>query len=195
MRRLRLWEAPVRGGFDGVDEIGKFDRVLDEEHRDVVTNQIPVALFGVEFGRKATHVTGQIEGPFVTRHGRETGECRGFLAHTLENVSGREVGDRLGQLEVPMHPVAARVNDTLWNALVIEVEHLFAKDVIFHQDRAARARFERVLIIRDRTALRSRHRLFAVRGLLAGFTAFAKFFICHDLSPQRPRNMVGRICC
>ena len=87
-----------------------------------------------------------------------------------------------------MHPVAAGVNDTLWNALVIKMEYLFAENMVFHQDRAARACFERVLIIRDRTALRSRHRLFAVRGSLAGFTAFAKFFVCHDLSPQRPRK-------
>ena len=69
MRRLRLWEAPVGGGFDGVDEVGEFDRVLDEEHGDVVAHQVPVALFGVELRRKAAHVTGQIERAFVARDG------------------------------------------------------------------------------------------------------------------------------
>ncbi len=60
MRGLRLREAAIGRGLGGVDQVGKFDRVLDEEHRNIVADQIPIALLGVEFGRKAAHVARQI---------------------------------------------------------------------------------------------------------------------------------------
>jgi hypothetical protein len=39
-----------------VDEVGKLHRVLDEEDRDVVADQVPVALVRVELHREAAHV-------------------------------------------------------------------------------------------------------------------------------------------
>jgi hypothetical protein len=41
-RRLRI--AAIGLHLHAVDEVGELDRVLDEEHRDVVADQIPVAL-------------------------------------------------------------------------------------------------------------------------------------------------------
>jgi hypothetical protein len=41
-----LREAAVRLLFDGMDQVGKLDRVLDEEDRDVVADEIPIALLG-----------------------------------------------------------------------------------------------------------------------------------------------------
>ncbi len=40
----------------GVDEVGEFQRVADEEHRGVVADQVPVAFLGVELDREAAHV-------------------------------------------------------------------------------------------------------------------------------------------
>src|SRR4030095_14029371 len=50
MRSLRLWKPAVGFFLGGVDYVGKFDRVLDEEYRDVVTHEVPVALLGIETG-------------------------------------------------------------------------------------------------------------------------------------------------
>ena len=44
VRRGRLREAAVGLHLHGVDEVGELDRVLDEEHRDVVADEVPVAL-------------------------------------------------------------------------------------------------------------------------------------------------------
>jgi hypothetical protein len=41
---LRLGEAAIRLLFDGVDEVGELEGVLDEKDRDVVADEIPVAL-------------------------------------------------------------------------------------------------------------------------------------------------------
>jgi len=38
-----LRKAAVGFHFYGMDEVGEFDGILDEEHRDVVADQIPVA--------------------------------------------------------------------------------------------------------------------------------------------------------
>jgi len=62
MRGLRLRNLIVRLGLGGMDQIRELDGVLDEEHRYVVADQIEVAIFGVELGRKAAHVARQIRG-------------------------------------------------------------------------------------------------------------------------------------
>ena len=46
----------VRLGLDCVNDIRKFDSVLDEKDWDVVSDDVPVAFFGVEFDGKATDV-------------------------------------------------------------------------------------------------------------------------------------------
>jgi hypothetical protein len=48
MRRLRLREGPVRLRLGRMDQVGELDGVLDEEHRDVVADEVPVALLRVE---------------------------------------------------------------------------------------------------------------------------------------------------
>jgi len=54
---LTLRHLIVRLGLDGVNDVREFDRVLDEEHRDVVADDVPVPLLGVELDRKAADVT------------------------------------------------------------------------------------------------------------------------------------------
>ena len=44
MRGLRLRKATIRFRFRGMNEIRKLDRILDEKHRDVISDDVPVAL-------------------------------------------------------------------------------------------------------------------------------------------------------
>ena len=60
VRGLRLREAAVGLLLGGVDQVGELDRVLDEEHRDVVADEVPVAFLGVELDREAAHVAREI---------------------------------------------------------------------------------------------------------------------------------------
>jgi hypothetical protein len=84
---LRLREAAVRRGLDRVHEVGELDRVLDEEHRDVVADQVPVALVGVELDGEPADVARQVERTLVARHGREAHERGRALAGALEQVA------------------------------------------------------------------------------------------------------------
>ena len=139
VRGLRLRKAAVGLLLGGVDEIRELDRVLDEEDGDVVADDVPVALFGIELDREAAHVASKIGGAFVAGDGRETHEGGRLLAGPLEKVGAGDVRQRVIVLEITVRAEAARVDDALRNALMVEVEDLLAKMEVFQRGRTARA--------------------------------------------------------
>ena len=60
VRRLALRHLIVRLRLDSMDKVGKLDTVLDEKHRNVVANDIPVSLRGIELGRKSAHIANRV---------------------------------------------------------------------------------------------------------------------------------------
>src|SRR5580704_1324944 len=56
-----LWETAVGLHFHGVNEIGKLDRILNEEHWNVVADEIEVSFLGVKLHCKAANVTRKID--------------------------------------------------------------------------------------------------------------------------------------
>ena len=72
--------AAVRLHLHRMDEIGKLDRVLDEEHRDVVADEIEIALVGVELDREAAHVARHVARAGAAGDGGEPREDLGLLA-------------------------------------------------------------------------------------------------------------------
>ena len=61
-----------------VDQVGKLDRVLDEEDRNVVADQIPIALLGIELHGEAAHVARRVDRAGAARDGRKAREHRVF---------------------------------------------------------------------------------------------------------------------
>ena len=149
--------TPVGFHFHRMDEVGKLDRILNEKHRDVVADQVPIALAGVEFNREAAHVARGINRAGTARHGGKAGEHRRAGALGEQRRLG-EIGNILSRLEIAMRRRAAGMDDALGNALVIEVEDFLAHDKVLQQHRPARARFQLVLVIRDMHALIVRQR-------------------------------------
>jgi hypothetical protein len=49
-----------RVGLLGMDEVGELDRVADEEDAEVIADQIPVAVLGVELDREPARVARRI---------------------------------------------------------------------------------------------------------------------------------------
>ena len=60
MRALTGRNLGVGLGLDGVNKVGELDGILDEEHRDVIPNNVPVALLRVELDREPSHVADRI---------------------------------------------------------------------------------------------------------------------------------------
>ena len=157
MRRLGLRKAAIGLGLGRVDQVGKLDGVLDEEDRDVVADDVPVALFGIKLDGKAAHVARQVGRALVARHGREAHEGRGLFAGALEDIGRADLGQAVVKLEMAMCAVAARVDDPLGDALMIEMEDLLAHREIFQKGGTARSGAQRVLVVRDGDALGRRH--------------------------------------
>ncbi len=62
---------------------GELQRVLDEEHRGVVADEVVVALFGVELQGEAARVSDGVRTPEVVGDGREAQEDLGALADSV----------------------------------------------------------------------------------------------------------------
>ena len=138
VRRLRLRELAVGLRLHGVDDVGEADRVLDEEHRDVVADDVPVAFLGVELDREAAHVARQVDRALAAGDGGEAHEGRRLLAGALEEVRAGVARQRLVGLKIAVRAVAAGMHHALRNALVVEVEDLFAEMEVLEQ-RSGRA--------------------------------------------------------
>ncbi|MNS85587.1 hypothetical protein D3C72_1194550 [compost metagenome] len=159
--RRRLRHAVMRLGFYRVHQVRKLHRVLDEEDRHVVADQVPVAFVGIELDGKAAHVARGVLGPPLARHRGKAHEHRRALAGFGKQGRRGQVGQGLVALEVTVGGRAARVHDALGNALVIEVRNFFTQDEVFQQRRPAHARLERMLVVGNRHALVGRQRLTA----------------------------------
>ena len=158
VRRAGLRHREVRLGLGRVHQVRELHRVLDEEDRDVVADQIPVALVGVELHGEAADVARGVGRAALAEHGREAHEHRRLLAGLGEQRGARVLRQSLVALEVAVRRRAARVDDALGNALVVEVRDLLAEDEVLEQRRPAQAGLERVLVVRDRHALIGRQR-------------------------------------
>src|SRR5450756_178166 len=147
MRGRRLRKAAVGLHLYGMDEVGEFDGVLDEENWDVVADQVPVTFLGVKLDGKPAHVTRGVDRTRAACDGRYTSKHRCLLTYLGEYPGGGVLLQRGGQLEESMRARRTRVNDTLGNTLVIEMGDFFAEDEILQKRRTAPIGPVRVLII------------------------------------------------
>lgn len=150
---LRLRKRPVRLLLGSMDQIGELDGILDEEYRDIVANQIPVAFLRIDLDREAAHVANKIGRALVASDRGEAHESRRFLAGPLEEIGLRIARQRSICLEEAMSAVTARMHHTFGNALVVEVEDLLAEMEIVDDERSLCADAQRVLVIGNRPAL------------------------------------------
>ena len=147
MGRLRLREVAVRLLFRCMDDIGELDRILNEENRDIVADEIPVAFLGVELDRKTAHIARKVRRSLVSGYGREPHKHGRFFAGPLKNVGAGDLGQRFMSLKETVSPVAASMDDSFRDPLVIEMEYLFPKMKIFEKRRSAIAGAQRVLVV------------------------------------------------
>ncbi|MNO48221.1 hypothetical protein D3C76_385530 [compost metagenome] len=155
----------VRLGFDRMYEVRKLDGVLDEKHRHVVANQVEIAFIGIELDGKAAHVAYRVTRASRPLHRGKTHEYRGHLLRGLQETGLGQLGMAAVALEVAMRPGPTGMDDTLRNALMVEVGDLLAHDEVFEQRRPASAGLETVLVVGDL------HALVGAQGLACGIAA------------------------
>ena len=121
-----------------MDEVGELDGILDEENRDVVADQVPVAFLGVKLDGKAAHVRGVSTEPAPPATVEMRVNTGVFSPTSVSILAVVYFFNEVVELEESMHARRSRVNDTLGNALVIEMGDFLAQDEIFQQRGTAR---------------------------------------------------------
>ena len=140
------------------DEVGKLERIPDEEYRRVVSDQIPIAFPGVELDGEATHVAlgiGRAEFPCDRGEARE--ELCAFIDFR-ENFGARIARNVLGHGQGAIGAPPFCVHHPLRNALAVLMRQFLDQLVVLHHDRTARPRRDAVLVIGDRRAATGGHR-------------------------------------
>ena len=111
----------LRVPFLRVDEVGKFQRIADEEDRRVVADHIPVAFLGVMLDRKTAEVAIGIRAAAFDRDVREAyGEAR-LLADAVEEGCHRVLRHVVLEFEISESARALRMHHAFGNTLAIEV--------------------------------------------------------------------------
>ena len=150
---------PVVGlGLERMHEVGEFHGILDEEHRDVVADDVEIPLLGVKLRREAAHVARGVGRAAFPGDGREPHEHGGVLAGLRQERGARVLGHRLVALEVAVGGRASRVHDPLGDSLMVEVGDLLAEDEVLQQGGAPEPGLERALVVGDRLAEVGRQR-------------------------------------
>lgn len=156
-----------------MNEDRKFDGVLNEENRNVISDEIPVAFLRINLNGESAYVACEVDGTLASGNGREADESRRALALALEYVRACDVGQRIGDFEEAMRAVTAGMNDALGDSLVVEMEEFLAQMEVFEKRWAAMTGAQRVLIVRDRNALLGCERGYVGARNLMGFATSA----------------------
>ena len=152
VRRGCLWVAAVSLHLHAVHKVRKLHRILDEEHRYVVSYQVPIAALCVQLDGKPAYVARRVDRTCPTSHGGEAHEYRTGCASLLENRGFRQFRDCSGAFKNTVSARTARMNNALGDALMIKVKNLFAKDKILEQGGTSLSRSKAVLVVRNAMA-------------------------------------------
>lgn len=114
--------------------IGEFDGVTDEEDGQIVSDQIIVPVFGVEFYCKPSRVAGCVGRSSCTDNCRETHKNRRLLLGVLKEFRVSILCHALGNLEVTMSPRTFGVNDALGDAFAVKVSEFFNQMYVLQQN-------------------------------------------------------------
>jgi hypothetical protein len=119
-----LRDLIIRLGLASVDNIRELDRVLNEKHRDVVSNNIPVTLLGVELDRKSANITNSIRRSTRSKYSRESEEDGGLTRCVGEDFGTSDIRSRFKEGELSKCAGASGMYDTFGDALVVEAVDL-----------------------------------------------------------------------
>ncbi len=100
--------------------VGKFHRILDEKYRYVITNQIPVPLFRIEFNSETSYVAYSICAPSAPNNCRESYKHGSGAGGICEDTCVGDILSAFVQFEGAKSTGSSCVNDTFRDPLMVE---------------------------------------------------------------------------
>lgn len=110
-----------------MDEVWELDGIFDEEDGGVVAYHVIVSFLSVVFEREATRVAVTVTCTFLTCNSGEPEEDRGALSNSIHEFGLRVLRKIVRHLDISMSTGALGVDNTLRDALSIEVGQLINK--------------------------------------------------------------------
>jgi hypothetical protein len=151
--RVGVLESGRRVALVRVHHVGELHRVADEEHRQVVADEVVVALLRVELDGEAAWVAFAVGRAALAADGREAHQRRGAAPLLAEHVRLAEPAHVLRALEEAERAGTLGVHDPLGDTLAIEVGELLDQLHVLQQHRTAVAGGQRAGVVGDRRAL------------------------------------------
>src|SRR4030095_4509537 len=109
-----------------MDQIRKFDSVLNKEYWDIVANQIEIAFPRVELNCETADIAGQIGRTSRTRDCRKAHKTRRLYRRVLQKVRLCMLGHRLIHLKLTVRRRSARMYYSFRNPFMIEMGNFLA---------------------------------------------------------------------
>lgn len=138
------WSLPVgdRVGLEGMDHVRKLDCIADEKYLQVVADQIPVAIHGLELDGKAARVACGFRRILAADDGgkpdKDGRAHTGFIQHFCPGVLGcRLIADLAIGFEIAICARAAGMHHAFRNAFAVEIRDHFSELIVFQCGRAA----------------------------------------------------------
>ena len=148
-----VFAVGLRVSLLGVDEVWEFDGITDEEDGSVVSDHIPVALFGVEFDGESTGVTFGVSGSFFASDGGESEEDGCHFADIAEKLGLAVLGDVMGDFEVAVSAGSLGVDDSFGDSLPVEFGEFVDEVEVLEEDGTVGTEGHGVLVAADGEAL------------------------------------------
>ena len=142
-------EVGPRIGLEGMHHVRELDGIANEEGREVVAHQVPVAFAGIELGGEATRIAQGFRRVVTVHHRGETHEYRGGAAGG-KDLGLAQVAQVIGDGKGAMGAGAPRMHDALRNALTVEALEFLDQLYVLQQHRPGGAGGLRVLVIANR---------------------------------------------
>jgi hypothetical protein len=124
MGALGLRDLIVRLSLASMDNVWELYGVLNEENWDIISNQIPVSLLGIEFGCEPAHIANSIGTAAASKDGGEADKDWSGTGCICEHFGVGNVFETLIKLERPEGARTTGVDYSLGNSFMIEVHNL-----------------------------------------------------------------------
>ena len=106
-----------------MNHVRELDGIADKECREVVADQVPVTVGGIELGGKATRVAQGFRRVSTVHHGREAHKHGGGHA-SGKHIGFSPVAQVVGHRKRTVSPRAARMHDALRDAFAVKALEL-----------------------------------------------------------------------
>jgi hypothetical protein len=107
-----------------MNDIRKLHSILNEEDRNVIPDDIPIALLGIKFDSKSSHISNGIGASAGSENGGESEEDGCRARSISEHTGGGDICCAFVEFEGTESTYTSGMDNPFWDTLVVEFHNL-----------------------------------------------------------------------